>query len=271
MDINFVRRNIVDIQALEIVQHINNHSLVIVDIGNDNIENKLSILQEQLGSYVYHKHSGKHHRDGLVAISASPELYKDKVLRPQNTSRIQNPHTDGATENIEPIILGLHCLERAEQGGESIFVPVSSIVDALWNNFSESELSPLFAPDACCIKRGDRVFKRPVFSLHHYGEEVYITMTQGYHEFTHVIPSEECTTTYEYIIEFVRDVRNQTRLALMPGQSAFFINNELMHGRLEWIDSPQRTRHFIRAWYDGNSPSLKDLKLGVPFKRISLD
>ena len=236
----------------QITQNIAHGDITIIDFGTyplSEVEVALSELEASLGSIIVHKHANKWHSNKLTPVSAKGYYADDK--RPQSSSSVQSPHTDGGINDRVPRAIALHCVSTAAIGGESTFVSVGDIWTNVQAQFGQDEIESCFKERAYTLVRGDKHRSRPLFTRA--GD--LITMSFSYHEFadngkdTRVIVSSDCSEIFNFIAEFVKDERNQLCLALKDGQCLFVSNLLSLHGRKAWTDSEKRSRFLLRCWY----------------------
>jgi alpha-ketoglutarate-dependent taurine dioxygenase len=239
-----------------ILDELSQNGAVLLNVNTEPPEGALLALGQWLGGLVDHKHSSTSGLGGLVSIRARGGAY-DAVPRPQNTPTIQSPHTDGCYMPGPPSIVALHCVAKAHHGGESIIVDARDILSQLFEKLEWRAIAPLFAVDAYEISRGDRTLTRPVFVLKRNAVAWRVGTYFSAHEFNRVKVHPAAAHAFDLIRAIATDSRNQTVVALEPGQCLFVANAKVLHGRLAWCDSDTSVRHVLRAWFapaDASAP-----------------
>ena len=175
----------------------------------------------------------------------------DVNTRIYQTAERQTFHTDSTD------VVGLLCLRKARQGGESLLVSA----EAIYNRMREESpdlLDCLFEPIAT-DRRGETPdgcnpwFTIPVFSWHEdrltvMYQRQYIDSAQRFAE------APRLTETMIKALDRFDRIANETsmhlRMQLEPGDMQFVYNHAMLHDRTAFddYDDPEERRHLLRLW-----------------------
>jgi len=193
-----------------------------------------------------------HVRDlGLSSADPNNRIYQ--------TSERQSFHTDSAD------VVGLLCLKRAKQGGESLLVSALSI----YNKFKavRPDLLPLlFEPIATDrrgeIPEGEKPYMTiPVFNWHQnhltvFYQRQYIDSAQRFDDAPRL--SSKHIEALDLFDALANDSSLHFSMQLEPGDMQFVYNHSQLHDRTgfqDWPD-PAKRRHLLRLWLsiEGDRP-----------------
>jgi len=193
-----------------------------------------------------------HVRDiGADASSPNSRIYQ--------TAARQTFHTDSAD------LVGLLCLNKAKEGGESLLVSAESIYNRMKSERPDL-LIKLFEPIATDrrgeIPVGEKPFVEiPVFSWYKdfltvFYQRQYIDSAQRFPE------AKRLTATHIEALDlfdaYANDPSLHLSMQLQPGDMQFVYNHSQLHDRTGFIDWPeqQNKRHLLRLWLslEGDRP-----------------
>ena len=193
-----------------------------------------------------------HVRDaGLSSSDPNARIYQ--------TSERQTFHTDSAD------VVGLLCLKKAKQGGESLLVSALSI----YNRFKtlRPDLLPLLFEPIATDRRGEvpegqkPYMTIPVFSWYEnhltvFYQRQYIDSAQRFDDAPRL--TEKHIEALDLFDSLADDPALHFSMQLEPGDMQFVYNHSQLHDRTgfeDWPDQPKR-RHLLRLWLsiDGDRP-----------------
>jgi len=171
-----------------------------------------------------------------------------------STTAGQDWHVDGLLDKIGKIKTTiLYCVRDALRGGETLlFNSVAAFVELREADPAAAEA--LMSPDA--LKRTSTL---PAVDLSYTGPAFAVDSSGGY--ITRYTDNDTCTWNFTAgaegelgrALNFLRaaseDPRYQRAVRLGPGQALIFRNDRLSHGRRSYEDTPEASRHLIRALY----------------------
>ncbi len=174
---------------------------------------------------------------------------EDPAVRIYQTHERQGFHTDSAD------LVGLLCLQTAQQGGRSSLVSVSSVYNRMLANCPE-HLPPLFE-DFYTDHRGEApicsepFFRAPI--LHWHADELSVLYQRAYIESAQRYPgvptlSAEQIAALDAFDALLEDPDLQLSMDLEPGDIQFIHNHQLLHDRSAFQDGPDQRRHLMRLW-----------------------
>ena len=247
-----MRLHVSDLSPEEFVKCIKLGSLVTVK-GNINVKEGMSEYTQLLGDLLQ-RTSGKAlvTDQGLTVISAHPDFILIPGERPQNTPKIQTPHTDGAFEEKPPLIVALGSESSAWKGGENMACTVQSVLRMLLNQFKYKELTPLFEPDSYTLTRRDKSMSRALFELDVYpDQEMYIRSYFSVYDQVDHYCSPKASIPFNSIKKYVYNPKNSLIFNQEPGDITFYPNDTIYHGRLDWNDKKNINNSYTQGDYDG--------------------
>lgn len=181
-----------------------------------------------------------------VGASAS-----DTNTRIYQTSERQTFHTDSAD------VVGLLCLQEAQQGGLSQVVSAESIFNRLWQE--DPELAALLFEPIATDRRGEvpagekPYFDIPVFNwfderLTVMYQRQYIESAQRFDDVPAL--SDRQIEALDSFDRLANDPELHFSMQLQPGDLQFVYNHALLHDRTAFVDwpEPERRRHLYRLW-----------------------
>ena len=183
----------------------------------------------------------------------------DPGSRIYQTRERQTFHTDSAD------VVGLLCLRRARQGGQSLLVSAESIYNRMHKERPDL-LRLLFDPIATDrrgeIPEGAKPFVEiPVFNwfaglLTVFYQRQYIDSAQ---RFKDAMPlSRQHVEALDYFDELANDPELCFEMQLETGDMQFVYNHAMLHDRTAFLDWPEpaRRRHLLRLWLsiEGDRP-----------------
>ena len=184
---------------------------------------------------------------------------EDPDSRIYQTHERQTFHTDSAD------VVGLLCLNKAQEGGQSLLVSAESIYNRMRAQRPDL-LELLFDPIATDrrgeVPEGAKPFVEiPVFSwfaglLTVFYQRQYIDSAQ---RFQGTMPlSRQHVAALDLFDELANDPELCVEMQLEPGDMQFVYNHAMLHDRTAFIDWPEqaRRRHLMRLWLsiDGDRP-----------------
>ena len=185
-----------------------------------------------------------HVRDtGADAKSPNSRIYQ--------TAERQTFHTDSAD------LVGLLCLKKAREGGESLLVSAETIYNRMKADRPDL-LEKLFDPIATDrrgeIPVGGKPFVEiPVFSWHDnyltvFYQRQYIESAQRFPEAMRLTP--EHIEALDLFDAYANDPALHLSMQLEPGDMQFVYNHSQLHDRTGFTDwpEPERKRHLMRLW-----------------------
>lgn len=176
---------------------------------------------------------------------------KDPTTRIYQTSERQSFHTDSAD------VVGLLCIRKAKEGGESLLVSAESIYNRMKADHPDL-LAKLFDPIATDrrgeIPNGAKPFVEiPVFNWHEgyltvFYQRQYIDSAQ---RFKDAMPLTQAhIEALDMFDAFANDPDLCFGMQLEPGDMQFVYNHSQLHDRTSFIDwpEPEKRRHLMRLW-----------------------
>ncbi len=180
---------------------------------------------------------------GLKSDSTNVRIYQ--------TNERQTFHTDSSD------IVGLLCLKKAQQGGESLLVSAVTIYNEMLE--SDPELLKLLFDPMATDRRGetpagmDPFFSIPVFNWYKGNLSViyqrqYIDSAQRFKNA--MVLTSAHVAALDRFDELANDPRLNLSMQLEPGDIQFVYNHGLLHDRTGFIDWPEISdrRHLLRLW-----------------------
>ncbi len=176
---------------------------------------------------------------------------KDPNTRIYQTSERQSFHTDSAD------VVGLLCLQDAQEGGESLLVSAVSIYNRMLEERPDL-LARLFEPLAT-DRRGEipvgakPYMEIPPFTLHDgkltvFYQRQYIDSAQRFDGALKLTPEHiDALNMFDALAE---DPELHFGMQLQPGDMQFVYNHAQLHDRTGFIDrpAPEKRRHLFRLW-----------------------
>ncbi|MCP5156206.1 MAG: TauD/TfdA family dioxygenase [Ectothiorhodospiraceae bacterium] len=171
------------------------------------------------------------------------------------TSRVLTFHTDNSGNRARPDYVGLMCLGRAAEGGESQFCSLYAVHDALAADAPDL-LARLFEPylhDRQGIQAPGEieVLRAPVLTFD--GERLrgrysLNKISQGYRKAGVPIDAPG-QRALDAVVEVIDRHHLACAFTIERGQVQFFNNLEGLHHRADYKDAPEQRRHMVRTWY----------------------
>jgi alpha-ketoglutarate-dependent taurine dioxygenase len=225
--------------------------------GQQDVESLLS-LKALFGSVHVHDRAAP---DGIARIEFNSTL-RDYL----GCSNAEHPpHTDGTFDSSPPRIVCLQCIRNAEEGGHSILLCGSSILDHLIAH-NRQNLKPLFDHDALTVERKGQTFTGPVFSRRDGNYSVRFRSDSS----AALRVKSSANIGFESMKTFVLNPSNQLRFHLKPGQTMVLDNSTVLHGRTAF--QLPSSRCLNRLNFDGNTQFCQTLNLGfMPDEVIRFD
>jgi hypothetical protein len=173
----------------------------------------------------------------------------DPKVRIYQTAERQTFHTDSCD------IVGLLCLQQAQQGGDSALVSSST----LWNELRarRPDLAALLLQPIATDRRGEvppgakPYFEIPVFNW--YAGEMsaiyqrpYIDSAQRFADAPRL--TERHVEALDLFDELANDPALHFLMRLRPGDVQLVHNHTLLHDRTAFVDTPAQRRHLLRLW-----------------------
>ncbi len=164
------------------------------------------------------------------------------------------PHSD------PPTLILLHCLQPAQEGGESHLVNVGSIVHRMLATDPDA-VDELFAPlpdwrvpGQYGIAEAGPAAPRPVLARH--GATLSCVLYRPYIELAADTSGPALTAAQTAALDlfamFSNDDDLTVRFVLRPGETLLLHNRAVLHARTDYVDwpDPDRRRHLLRMWID---------------------
>ena len=163
------------------------------------------------------------------------------------------PHSD------PPSLIGLHCLQPAKSGGESYFVSVRAIHDAIRDEAPELlavlfQGFPFWRVEGMPGGPGPAETLRPVL-MEHQG----VISCVYYRPFIELAAktlqkplTQQQVAALDCFDHFANDERLALRFHLQSGDTVFLHNRVALHARTDYEDwpDPGMRRHLLRVWVD---------------------
>ncbi|MGI9262913.1 MAG: TauD/TfdA family dioxygenase [Woeseiaceae bacterium] len=172
-------------------------------------------------------------------------------VRIYQTNERQTFHTDSSD------VVGLLCLKKAKQGGESLLVSAVTIYNEMLE--SRPDLTKLLFDPVATDRRGEipegsqPFFSIPVLSWEHgyltvMYQRQYIDSAQRFESAMRLTP--EHVEALDLFDELANDPGLNLSMQLEPGDLQFVYNHALLHDRTGFEDWPQieDRRHLLRLW-----------------------
>jgi alpha-ketoglutarate-dependent taurine dioxygenase len=189
-------------------------------------------------------HSLGHVRDtGASSRNPNTRIYQ--------TAERQSFHTDSAD------IVGLLCLQDAQEGGESLLVSALSIFNRMRSERPDL-VTRLFDPIAT-DRRGEvpagaePYMEIPVFNWHAgrltvFYQRQYIESAQRFEGAIPLTPAH--VEALDMLDRLANDPAMHVRMRLEKGDMQFVYNHSQLHDRTDFMDwpEPERRRHLLRLW-----------------------
>lgn len=222
-----------------------------VDVENYSVD-ELRILFVGLGTYFGKALSQSKYGDMLGEVT--PQAGREGDKRGYVVDRALPFHTDHSE------IFGLFCIVDAQEGGENLFLSTLKVYEIVQNE--HPEYLPL-------LKRGWRLWlvdeQRPgMASVTPHRVPVFaevdgvlsgVGVLGGVERCAEAL-GEELTPEERAAIRYTLAVRARPELhfeaALAPGEAVFINNFEVLHARKGLTHWPDRKRHLLRLWLQGD-------------------
>ncbi|MDD9922663.1 MAG: TauD/TfdA family dioxygenase [Boseongicola sp.] len=181
-------------------------------------------------------------------VGADPTDPKTRIYQ---TSARQTFHTDSAD------VVGLLCLQDAQEGGDSLLVSAESIYNRLRAECPEL-LELLFDPIATDrrgeVPDGAAPFMRiPVLSWHEgkltvFYQRQYIESAQRFDDAPQL--TDKHIAALDAFDAAANDPELHVSMRLKPGDMQFVYNHSQLHDRTGFVDwpDPDKRRHLLRLW-----------------------
>lgn len=235
-----LRGRLIEGPGVEVVR-----GLPVAEIGDGHATAVFAAIGSHLGSLRVQNAIG--HRIGHVRnIGADAD---DPAVRIYQTDSRQTFHTDSAD------VVGLLCLETAQQGGESLLASAATVYNEMLDR--DPDLAAvLFAPIAT-DRRGevppgaDPWFTIPVLSWYDgqltvQYQRQYIDSAQRFDEAPRL--SDRQVAALDLFDEIAETPGINISMQLEVGDMQFVYNHALLHDRTGFVDKPGSPRHLLRMW-----------------------
>lgn len=181
-------------------------------------------------------------------VGANPD---DSNTRIYQTSARQTFHTDSAD------VVGLLCLQDAQQGGESLLVSAEAIYNRMRAQHPDL-LEFLFDPIATDrrgeVPPGEKPYMEiPPFCWHAgkltvFYQRQYIDSAQRFEDAMRLTPKH--VEALDMFDALANDPTLHIQMRLRPGDMQFVYNHALLHDRTGFTDRPDpaKRRHLFRLW-----------------------
>jgi alpha-ketoglutarate-dependent taurine dioxygenase len=194
----------------------------------------------------------------LVTDTTIGTAEKNKSLRGGMSNKELALHTDKAHPPGPPRVLGLLCLRRAAQGGQSLIVSGHSVHNRLLEQHPEL-LEQLyqdfhFGRGAQTYADGALTDIGPVFKWH--AGRLSVRYNRHWIERGHEAAGKPLPTNARAALdafdEILTDAEMALRFFLLPGDLLLLDNRVVLHGRTAFIDheDPRARRCLMRLWLD---------------------
>lgn len=173
----------------------------------------------------------------------------DPNVRIYQTSRRQSFHTDSTD------VVGLLCLETAQQGGDSLVASAATVYNEMLER--DPGLAALLFEPIATDRRGEvgpgqlPYFEIPVLTWYDSALTVmyqrqYIESAQRFEDAPRLTP--EKVAALDLLDSTVNDPALHLRMTLQPGDMQFVHNHSLLHDRTGFVNKPEAPRHLLRLW-----------------------
>ena len=175
----------------------------------------------------------------------------DSNTRIYQTNERQTFHTDSAD------VVGLLCLQDAQQGGLSLVVSAETLFNRMWQE--RPDLAALLFEPIATDRRGEvppgekPYFDIPVFSW--FDDRLTVMYQRQYIEsaqrFDDVPPLTDLQiAALDYFDQLANDPELHFSMQMQPGDLQFVYNHAMLHDRTGFVDwpEPERRRHLYRLW-----------------------
>lgn len=240
---NFLKEcNYRDVVAKNIPQILlENKILVLRDFGGDDLFAYYEKLTEETGWVPMDEDLSTGNKTGNKWIEIKYDPAFPKSYRHSATD--QPLHTDGSYERNAPDVSFFFCINSAKYGGATTFIDSSNLMEAL-----EYHDSNLFSE--CCVRpitfwKGDDSKTRPIISADKFG----VQLTWNYFRVKNT--SEEVRLLAEAFHDFLENKIVKGGLCLpvylKPGDSVFFNDERLLHGRNAYLAKNAGDRFLLKG------------------------
>jgi HAMP domain-containing protein len=173
------------------------------------------------------------------------------------TSRVLTFHTDNSGNRARPDYVGLMCLGKALEGGESRYCSLYSVYDALAGEapvLLERLFQPLLHDRQGIHAPGEApVLRAPALSFD--GERLHgrfslNKITEGYRK-AGVEMDPRARDALDAVVAAIDACGLACTFSIERGQVQYLNNLEGLHHRADYVDGvqPQQRRHMLRTWY----------------------
>lgn len=162
-----------------------------------------------------------------------------------NSNLAQPVHTDEGYTTMYPRYVALYCSKNAILGGISILVQFKPLYLLLKEKFEDS-VGLLFKSNALTLEGAKGIKTKPLL-MKLENNKIGIS-------YTSILKSLKCDDKifemFDFISNYIHDVRNQIRFKLNPGQIMLFDNATVLHGRTRFASDD---RLLYRFWFQSHS------------------
>lgn len=168
----------------------------------------------------------------------SGETEESNVTRYSRTHLRLPPHTDSSYMMLPHEIVGFHCIEADENGGESIMVPIDDILQNLDKEALTCLREPVYPFGQGChaIICGDE--DNPL--IRYYQAQVQRSLNEDYSL------SQKHQAALTALDELLEQDRILQKFHLKPGQIVFMHNHKVLHGRTALTPESNRVLYRLR-------------------------
>jgi hypothetical protein len=185
--------------------------------------------------------------------------YIDSKIPVSMTNQETGMHTDSSAHDYYPEIVGLCCLQPADQGGELMLcnganyfadsiISSPEVIRILKQDFIRDLITP-------GMEKSPELLKLNKFPIFHMKENQFLVrymrywIERGTLEAGDLL-SKDATQAMDHFDEYLNDPSNSLTIKMQKGDMIFFNNKFLLHGRTSYMDSKRLRRKILRAWID---------------------
>ncbi|MBV6625795.1 MAG: TauD/TfdA family dioxygenase [Rivularia sp. (in: Bacteria)] len=168
----------------------------------------------------------------------SVEADESSVTRYSRTHLRLTPHTDSSYMMLPHEIVGFHCIEADDNGGESIMVPIDDILQNIDQEVLACLREPVypFGQDYHAIVCGDE--DNPL--IRYYQAQIERSLNKNNPL------SQKHQAALKILDELLDKSHLQQKFHLQPGQIVFMHNHKVMHGRTALSPESKRVLYRLR-------------------------
>ncbi len=183
--------------------------------------------------------------------------YIDSKIPVSMTNQETGLHTDSSAHDYYPEIVGLCCLQPADQGGELMLCNGANyFADTIISSpeiiriFKQDFIRDLITPGK---EKSPELLKLNKFPIFHMEDNQFLVrymrywIERGTLEAGDLL-STDATQAMDHFDAYLNDPSNSLTIKMQKGDMIFFNNKFLLHGRTSYFDSAKLKRKILRAW-----------------------